>query len=164
MDSAVCSQLLDEYHANPNKRIDHAADLSFDGRVVFLHRMTSDVQALAATIALEAAKVLGRHFQCTLYPETVSLVGWPPGTEMAEHRDGHNPHTQHRTHAALIYLNDQTEGGEIYFPALGTVISPRRGLLIAYDKHLSHGVRPVSEFRYTLTLWYTDQAQLSVMK
>ncbi len=164
MDADKCKLLIKEHDTNPNKQIFHSEDEVFDNRVLFLQSMLADAQALVAGITLEIGKIVGRHFQAQLYPETVSIVRWSEGEEMLLHRDGQNPHTINRTHSVVVYLNDQNEGGEIYFPELGTSIKPKQALMVVYEKHLLHGVRPVKEPRYTLTLWYSDKPEVSIIK
>lgn len=164
MEADHCDLLIQEHDTNPNKHLDNPLDQSFDSRVLLLQNMTRPSQELAAGVTMEIAKVLGHHFRTALYPETVSVVRWSAGEEMALHRDGHNPHTINRTHAVVLYLNDQLEGGEIHFPEIGVTVSPRRALMVAYDKSILHGVRPVTQPRYTLTMWYTDQSELSIIR
>lgn len=164
LDAEKCELLIREHETNPDKAILHQQDNIFDDRVLFLHRMTPPAQALAATVAIEIGKILGHHFKLPLYPETVSVVRWGPGDEMALHRDGGQPHTSNRTHSVVLYLNDQDEGGQIYFPEAGTVISPRRALMVAYEKTLLHGVCPVEAPRYTLTLWYSDKVEHGIIR
>lgn len=56
----------------------------------------------------------------------------------------------------LGYLNDDYEGGELYFPELDYGIRPKRGMLIMFpgNLHYVHGVAPVkSGVRYTLSQW-----------
>ena len=164
MDADHCALLIHEHDTNPNKHIENPLDQSFDNRVLLLQNMTRSSQELAARITIEISKVLSHHFRTDLYPETVSVVRWSAGDEMAPHRDGHNPHTINRTHAVVLYLNDQLAGGEICFPEIGVTVSPRRALMVAYDKSILHGVRPVMQSRYTMTMWYTDQSELSIIR
>ena len=164
MDADQCDLLIHEHDTNPSKHIENPLDQTFDNRVLFLHHMARPIQELVGGITLQIGKVLGHHFHTTLYAETVSLVRWSLGEEMALHRDGQNPHTSNRTHSVVLYLNDQPEGGEIYFPEIGTTISPQRALMVAYEKTVLHGVRPVVQPRYTLTLWYSDQPEVSILR
>lgn len=56
----------------------------------------------------------------------------------------------------LVYLNDDYEGGELYFPDLDFGIRPKRGMMITFPGNLyyTHGVAPVrSGTRYTLSQW-----------
>lgn len=164
MDASFCDVLIEEHDSNAQKRITIEADQSFDGRVLLVQNMSDEARTVAATIALEAAKVIGRHFQVTLYPETIAVVRWDAGQEMALHRDGHTVNTANRTHAAVVYLNDQDDGGAIYFPEMGAQIMPRSTLMVAYDKTVLHGVQPVIHRRYTLTIWFTTQSDISIIQ
>lgn len=164
MADSYCDTLIHEHQTNPKKRITLEADKSFDTRVLLLQNMTQDAGYLASSIALDVAKVIGRHFQVDLYPETVAVVRWDAGQEMALHQDGHTAETASRTHAVVVYLNDQEVGGEIYFPEIGTTVSPRRALMVAYDTSALHGVRPVVATRYTLTLWYSTLPEASIIR
>jgi prolyl 4-hydroxylase len=163
MAHSVCDTLIHEHATNPNKRITLEADQSFDDRVLLLQNMTQEAGFLAASIAHEMGEVIGRHFQVPVYPETVAVVRWDAGQEMALHQDGQRPETANRTHSVVVYLNDQADGGEIYFPDIGTTISPRRALMVAYEKAMLHGVRPVMHPRYTLTLWYSTDPAVSII-
>lgn len=164
MDAIYCDILIKEHESNPLKHVTIEADKSFDGRVLLLQNMTDTARSMAATIAVDAATVLGRHFRVPLYAETVSVVRWDVGQEMALHRDGQTEHTKNRTHAAVIYLNEQDSGGAIYFPEMGTEIAPRRAVLVAFDNTVLHGVRQVCQPRYTLTLWFTTRSDMSIIR
>jgi hypothetical protein len=55
----------------------------------------------------------------------------------------------------LFYINDDYEGGELYFPAIGFQYKPKPGDFItfpSYEKY-THGVRPVlsGSYRYVLS-------------
>jgi hypothetical protein len=59
-------------------------------------------------------------------------------------------------HGLILYLNEDFEGGELYYPNLDIEISPERGMLVAHSaKDLySHGVKEVtSGIRYGLTMF-----------
>lgn len=61
-------------------------------------------------------------------------------------------------YAALAYLNDDYEGGEIYFPDYDLEIKPLPGELIFFPgtQHYTHGVREVlSGNRYALMTFFT---------
>ena len=100
------------------------------------------------------------------------LTYWPNGTSMNIHVDnwGEEDKTRNLVYSGVLYLNDNFEGGEIYFPNLeGFTYKPQKGSLIAfpcepfnkdYDQrdafyfpHL-HGIKLIeSGERYTLSLW-----------
>lgn len=100
------------------------------------------------------------------------LTCWPEGTSMHEHIDNWDPNIESKNivFSSVLYLNDDFDGGEIYFPNLGGFsYSPQCGKMIifpteSYDDNFKHedgythshlhGIKPiVSGNRYTLSLW-----------
>ena len=58
---------------------------------------------------------------------------------------------------SIIYLNDQYEGGEVFFPQHDREIRPVAGNAFAFpgDEHYMHGVREItSGCRYTLPIFW----------
>lgn len=58
--------------------------------------------------------------------------------------------------SSVIYLNDNYEGGELYFKDHGVSIKPEAGDYITFpgNRHYQHGVKEVSgAVRYTLSTW-----------
>ena len=58
--------------------------------------------------------------------------------------------------STIVYLNDDYDGGEIYFPRLNYSIKPKRGMLISFPGSLYyiHGVKEnLAGNRYTITHW-----------
>lgn len=56
----------------------------------------------------------------------------------------------------LAYLNDEYDGGELYFPEHNFGVRPKKGMLILFpgNLHYVHGVAPItSGTRYTLSQW-----------
>lgn len=101
-----------------------------------------------------------------IYAETFQLVRWLPGCEQLPHADGENEDgTKHqyswRTHASLVYLNDDYEGGSIYFPKQALEIKPVPRTLVFFPgtTEYLHGVRKVTDgVRYTIAgFWTTDR-------
>jgi predicted 2-oxoglutarate/Fe(II)-dependent dioxygenase YbiX len=85
---------------------------------------------------------------------TVNVMG--VGHGMAVHAD--NPpslmHGIDTPHGLVLYLNDDYEGGEIYYPKLGIAIKPEAGSLVIHPGTVqyAHGVIPVtSGIRYATT-------------
>lgn len=106
-----------------------------------------------------------KYPQVPIYAETFQLVRWLPGCEQLPHADGENEDgSEHeyswRTHASLIYLNENYKGGSIYFPKQFLEIKPTPRSLIFFPGTTDylHGVRQVTEgVRYTIAgFWTTD--------
>lgn len=101
--------------------------------------------------------------QPLLFADLVNFARWPPGYELHPHADSENPGgVPHpfpwRDFASVIYLNDDYEGGAIYFPNLGIELRPRPGTLVIFPGTLRylHGVRPVtSGMRHTIASFIT---------
>jgi predicted 2-oxoglutarate/Fe(II)-dependent dioxygenase YbiX len=66
---------------------------------------------------------------------------------------------QTKHYSSLIYLNEDYDGGELYFPEHNFYIKPEVGTLICLkgDEHSLHGVKKVeSGIRYTVSLFWED--------
>jgi predicted 2-oxoglutarate/Fe(II)-dependent dioxygenase YbiX len=126
-----------------------------------------DVKLKIRSIILREASLINNHFRHTIkiFPETINLVVWPPGYELKphidnEHLDGTSNGMEQRTFSAVVYLNDNYEGGEIYFPAINASVKPTMGQLVAFrsSRRHMHGVRDVTRgLRYTMPAWFTDR-------
>lgn len=82
------------------------------------------------------------------------VARFEPGAGMHEHFDSSKPNDI----ATLIYLNDNYEGGEIYFPDYGISFKPKPGDLLCFPDNpdFVHGVNPLSgSIRYTVPRWFT---------
>jgi hypothetical protein len=67
-------------------------------------------------------------------------------------------HTPKRDYTGLAYLNDDFTGGELVFPDLNVVITPKPGLFVGFPSNhkFVHAVPKVlSGKRYSLLFWFT---------
>jgi len=81
--------------------------------------------------------------------------------ERREHQRWVPNHTPQRDYTGLAYLNDDFKGGELVFPNLDVVITPKPGLLVAFPSNhkFVHAVRKVlSGKRYSFPVWFTVSA------
>jgi len=98
-----------------------------------------------------------------LYPDTLQIVRWFRGYELTPHADREEPDGREhpfpwRDYATVVYLNDDYEGGEIYWPNKNIQYKPRRGSLAIFPgtNEFLHGVREVPEgMRYTVASFFT---------
>ena len=109
-----------------------------------------------------------------LYPETVILAAIDAGGHHSLHADNCRQneqgdwvanHTPHRDVSAISYLNDEFDGGEIFFAREQLTVKPRRGLLLVFpsDADHVHEVLPVSSgVRYTMPIWFTKQQRFEL--
>lgn len=87
-----------------------------------------------------------------------SIVRWLPGNGQAPHADKQLPDGSPNLYpqndiASLVYLNDDYEGGDIWFPNQNISIKPNKSSLIFFpgDLNFLHGVTPVkNRVRYTM--------------
>ena len=86
----------------------------------------------------------------------ISVVRWSSGIDMGLHVDDLGIENYHMS--ALLYLNDNYEGGEVSFPTHDLLIKPKQGDLIIFpgNLHYAHQVNKVtSGDRYTIPIWYS---------
>ena len=98
-----------------------------------------------------------------IYPDLLQIVRWQAGMSMPPHADNVNPDgaphkMAYRDLSGIIYLNDDYEGGELYFTALDVAVKPRRGMLIGLTAgfHHEHAVLRVEQgTRLTMPFFLT---------
>jgi len=82
-------------------------------------------------------------------------VVWREGMEMGAHDDICQGKFPNREYSALVYLNDDYEGGYTLFPDIEFGITPERGTLVVFKGGtLRHAVSKVTKGnRYTALSW-----------
>jgi hypothetical protein len=136
----------------------------------------ADAAEIVPRLVEECLRNIGTQLQPEepLYPETVILAAIGAGGHHSRHADNCRQneygdwvanHTPHRDVSAIFYLNDEFEGGEIFFERAQLMVKPRRGLLLAFPSDADHvhevlSVR--SGFRYTMPIWFTKQQRLAL--
>lgn len=103
-----------------------------------------------------------------VFADFIHLVQWRERMFLNPHADRANPGGEPhgmpwRDFASIVYLNDDYEGGSLYFSALDMVIKPTAGTLVAFTGgfHHEHGITTITKgIRITLPAFYTfDQNQ-----
>lgn len=131
----------------------------------------ADAAEIVPRLVAKCLRDLGSRLKLTtpLYPETVILAAIGVGGCHSRHADNCRQneqgewvanHTPQRDVSAIYYLNDEFDGGEIFFEQTQLTVKPRRGLLLVFpsDANHVHEVLPVhSGVRYTLPIWFTKQ-------
>jgi predicted 2-oxoglutarate/Fe(II)-dependent dioxygenase YbiX len=90
--------------------------------------------------------------------EGYSLLKYAVGEEYKQHSDGGT--SSARAISALLYLNDEFEGGELEFPHFGVKIKPKPGMLILFPSNFaySHIAHPITKGKkYCLVTWIRDR-------
>jgi LPS sulfotransferase NodH len=119
----------------------------------------------SAEIISDAQWRAARHVQefyrlkVPIYTDLLQIVQWTPGMFMRAHADNANPdgaahEMAHRDFSGIIYLNDDYEGGELYFTALDIAIRPRRGMFVGFTAgfHHEHAVLRILSGNQRLTV------------
>lgn len=137
----------------------------WDNRVVSLGRITDFIRCRDAMdwLVRDIFKRL-RSFMQDFYevPETfvdtMDLVKWPAGMSQPPHVD-EIPHA-HRKWGSVIYLNDDFDGGQTFYPNFNKYVTPKAGVAVIHrgDQEHLHGVTEVSGgTRFTIaSFWGTD--------
>ena len=139
-----CAYLISEW--------ENTVETSGDDEI-WAHRTkySANLQDIPGRVLVEA--------QRTLPGATMSdphLVRWQTGESMPMHADHANGQFPERDWTAVIFLNDDYEGGQHYFEE--GEIEPERGMLILHKGGTRlHGVREVSGCnRYTFVCWLCE--------
>lgn len=90
--------------------------------------------------------------------EEYRALKYSNGAEFKTHYDGST--ITHRAISAIVYLNDDYEGGEIEFTNFDIKIKPEAGMLLLFPSnyaytHIAHPV--TSGTKYALVTWMHDQ-------
>lgn len=95
-------------------------------------------------------------FVACLFPGDLQIAH--ADNEQRKHGQWIPNHTPQRDYTGVAYLNDDFTGGELVFPPLDAVITPKPGLLVGFPSNhkFLHAVpRVLSGKRYSLPVWFT---------
>jgi len=125
------------------------------------------------SIIFRMKKTIDAFFKVDANPTGPCIVRWPEGTRQEPHADKemHEGPDEGKPNSfpwydigTVFYLNDDYEGGELYFPLQGIEFKPKPGAAYFFpgDKNYIHGVRPVTKgTRYTLPYFWTIERHLN---
>jgi hypothetical protein len=87
-----------------------------------------------------------------------NMLRYETGQEYKAHFDGHTGTGRYLS--AILYLNDDYEGGEIEFPDYKVKLKPQPGMLILFPsafpyRHIAHPVK--NGTKYAIVTWLTDR-------
>jgi predicted 2-oxoglutarate/Fe(II)-dependent dioxygenase YbiX len=111
------------------------------------------------TLLLETTyPYIKKHTLPSLWHEYYNALKYSGGAEYHAHFDGGTE--SHRAVSAIVYLNDEFEGGEVEFVNFDIKIKPEPGMLLLFPsnyayKHIAHPV--TSGTKYAIVTWMHDQ-------
>ena len=129
-------------------------DSNWNNRIVILnkfddHSIKKLVELVHYKISILCAKSYNENY---VYPEFSNLVYWAPGMQLGIHADNmwiddpEKPHyTSHRDFSAVIYLNDNYEGGRTFF-CDGYEAKPKTGKKAAAKLQRAFDLIPNEDF------------------
>jgi hypothetical protein len=141
-------------------------DAFWDGRTFYPELMPSDHEFKKnMSIILKRLKktIIEEYNLENVYADTFHVVRWYPGMFQPPHQDDmenamYGEHFfKHRAYGAIIYLNDDFEGGETYYPLHDIAIAPVKGRLAVHkgDGNHLHGVNEIKgNTRYTIASFW----------
>ena len=128
---------------------------------VYTRELMRELEALRTKTTVK----MSRLYDTTLYLDFWDIVKWSDGKSMDFHADNvdqdRNPlsYCHWRSHSAVLYLNQDYEGGETVFRDQNVNIFPETGKLLMFPAgyDFSHGVNQIENGdRYTLAMWFTE--------
>ena len=129
-------------------------------------RVPEIIQGMVKRLKVE----VDQYFSVDALPTSPAMVRWLPGQLQMPHADkelhtgpdaGTPNDFPHYDIAGLFYINDDYEGGELYFPEQGIQFKPKAGAAYFFpgDKNYIHGVTEIkSGIRYTVPFFWTIMA------
>lgn len=161
-DVAECRTVIAAYdRCRANAHI--YGDPFFDGRVMFISSFPdteNETRRILQNWRNRETAVVSGIVGHQMYPDTIQVVRWT-FEEMTPHRDhvdgnGAPNATPWREWAGVIYLNNDFDGGQIYFPETNEYYHPVPGSLVLFPALTLHGVKASrGGGRYTSPAWFT---------
>ncbi len=114
-------------------------------------------------------ELVEHHYSVECNTHSIDFLHYPDGTHYWPHIDGQyiEDSTAHRSSVnrdltCVVYLNDDYQGGEVYFPFFDIEKRPNAGDILMYPgswKYL-HGVKKVQGVRYAIVIWFHTSPEL----
>jgi hypothetical protein len=108
-----------------------------------------------------------QHYQypTDLYVNSFWLAKQLPGAWVEAHNDCDSAHNPQFRFSIICYLNANKDGGELDFPQLNISLKPPAGSMAifpAQGEEYVHEVKAISQDRYTMLFWLTDDPAYEV--
>lgn len=132
-----------------------------------LEKSGLEVIDVISSAIIRMKPIVEKFFNVVAFPTKPALVRWTPGTFQNPHADkelhigedaGKPNLFPHYDLAGLFYLNDEYEGGELFFPKQGIQFKPKKGAAYFFpgDMNYVHGITEItSGERHTCPFFWT---------
>ena len=109
-------------------------------------------------------KMIKDEILWNLFVSDYTISIYNKGAFMIPHIDDSVPEYGKCVCTAIIYLNDDYEGGEIFYPDLGKSYKPKAGTLIVHPGDFLHEVKPViSGSKYIIAMGLTEDSKKNTL-
>lgn len=172
-----CNKLIDKIEKKPiRSRVYGGKFKAASGVTTFRTSSTASMNPRGFPYIEKIDKRISRHLNIPIQlGEITQGQRYLVGQEFKDHYDffgkgsmkGHGEKWGNRTWTFMIYLNDDLEGGETHFSALGIKFKPKRGMAVYWqnmdengvvNKYTKHAGRPVIEGKkYIITKWFREK-------
>ena len=161
--SSTCGEIVAWLKGNKEYEPENDGNSAFNGRTIPFKKIDdATIKQIVGAFRFDITFKVRQLFEEALYPDYTDLVYWPDGMDMDVHADAAWPdgspnYCAYRHVSAVVYLNDDYEGGETYFPDFEYEVKPETGKAVFFlsDLQHRHGVREVKGERYTMPIWFT---------
>jgi predicted 2-oxoglutarate/Fe(II)-dependent dioxygenase YbiX len=162
-----------ETHVDEDGVVIYEADYWKDRVATYQSLVTADpeIPTIIGILVQRLKPIIENFFSVEADPTSPAIVRWLPGQLQMPHADkelhegnGIGPGESKPNDfpyydlASLFYINDDYEGGELYFPQHGIQFKPKPGAAYFFpgDKNYVHGVTEItSGIRYTCPFFWT---------
>lgn len=142
-----------------------------------LHQTTAIVRKLRSVLKAGISSFIEPFYDVKIRDwEPLQLLHYGQGGHYIPHVDAETLYTDEdglelwektldRDISVVYFINDDFEGGELFFPSLDLLVKPKAGTLICFpsDHNYIHGVKPVTTGRrYSVVTWMRIKGMPSV--
>jgi predicted 2-oxoglutarate/Fe(II)-dependent dioxygenase YbiX len=134
-------------------------DLNITNAGIQENRLAQNIHNQMYTLLLSATAPYARkHDIFELYHEDYNILKYSNSQKCDAHADGDT--STGRSVSAIVYLNENYEGGEVEFVNFGVKIKPKPGMLLLFPSNYpyTHIAHPVTEgTKYAIVTWLHDR-------
>lgn len=158
-----------ETHYNENGTVIYDADYWYNRVATYptIQKTNPEIPVIIEGMVARLKVEVDKFFGVDALPTSPAMVRWLPGQLQMPHADkelhtgpdaGKPNDFPYYDIAGLFYINDDYEGGELYFPNQNIQFKPKKGAAYFFpgDMNYIHGVTEIkSGIRYTVPFFWT---------